>query len=95
MFKRIREFFSKTCDDCQHYSWYREPDDLLPDKTAVRGKMICESCDKMDCRLNDLKACEMFQVRSRTHNSFHAFLIHIQGHSRIVPPITGSSIQPK
>lgn len=86
MFKTIREFFRKTCRDCEYYSYHREQDKLQPDKTVVLGKILCETCEKMDCRLKDMDACAVFKPRTRTHNSFHAFRIHTQGHSRMEPP---------
>lgn len=84
MFKAIRDFFRKTCRDCEHYSWYRKDDQLLPDKTVIKGKIVCESCDKMDCKLNDLSPCKLFRERSRTHNSFHAFAVY---HNQEWPPL--------
>lgn len=76
MFRAIRELFRRTCKDCEYYSWHGEPDKLLPNKKVIPGNLLCESCEKMDCRLNDLRACDMFKYRSRTHNSFHAYRIH-------------------
>lgn len=93
MLKAIRDFFRKTCKDCEHYSWYRTEDKLRPDKTVINGAMLCESCEKMGCRLNDLKPCVMFRERSRTHNSYHAIQIHTGSKNPYsVPPKGGSNI---
>lgn len=68
----------RTCRECEYYSEYYSPSKLLPDKTVIKSKLECISCEKMDAKLNDVRPCELFEERSsNTCMSLHALRIHL------------------